>query len=76
MKISFTENMKTGDSMDIKNLLKILSKGFDISKALTKDDDTKSILIGISAIFAVLISLVKLFENYRSFKRIFMLKKN
>ena len=54
----------------LEKLFQILSKGFDFSKSFTKDDDTKDILIGISAIFALCVTAVKVFENIQSIKRL------
>lgn len=59
----------------LKKIFIVLSKGFDASKGLTKDDDIKDILVGISAVFALLVSGIKIMENIRSAKRIFRIKK-
>lgn len=53
----------------------LFSKGFDISKGFTKDEDLKDILIGISAIFAILVSTVKLWKNIKSIRNRFLWRK-
>ncbi len=59
----------------LQRIFKLLSKGFDISSGVTKDEDIKLILVGISGIFALLVGAVKVYKNYRSVKRILRLGK-
>ena len=59
----------------LENSFNLLSKGFDFSKGFTKDDDIKDILIGISAIFAILVSAVKVWKNIKSFRNHFLWRK-
>ena len=54
---------------------KVVSKGFDFSKVFTKDEDMKDILIGISAILAIIVSIIKVYQNIKSFKNYFSWKK-
>lgn len=54
---------------------KVVSKGFDFSQVFTKDEDMKDILIGISAILAIIVSIIKVYQNIKSFKNYFSWKK-
>ncbi len=54
---------------------KVISKGFDFSKVFTKDEDMKDILIGISAFLAIIVSIIKVYQNIKSFKNYFSWKK-
>ena len=56
-------------------VFKVVSKGFDFSKVFTKDEDMKDILIGISAILAIIVSIIKVYQNIKSFKNYFSWKK-
>ena len=59
----------------LQKIFKLLSKGFDVSSGITKDDDIKLILIGISGIFALAVGAVKAYQNYISIKRLLRLKR-
>ena len=59
----------------LRDLFKFFSKGFDLSSNMTKDDDTKAILVGISAILALVVGAIKIYENYLSIKRLLRVRK-
>ena len=59
----------------LRNLFKYFSKGFELSSGMTKDDDTKAILVGISAILALVVGAIKIYENYLSIKRLLRVRK-
>lgn len=59
----------------LQKIFELCSKGFDLSSKMTKDDDIKVILVGVSAIFTLAVGAVKIYKNILSVKRLLRISK-